>query len=536
MRRLSFPLFSWVLAVCLSTVTSNSFGTEFTKLIRRVPESANALVLVNADKLYMSPVAVSEEWEKNREERYNAGLTVVPPSADKMVIASQLDLEYMHPTWQFALVESEKPTLLATVARKFGGVLDKVVGMPAVRLPDDSFIVELSETLRGAMAPANRQQTSRWVGLADHNLSPYLQDAANFADNAGHVILALDVTHSITAEDVAHRLGSNMDVYGDILQKSPVEPKELAELLASMKGVMLGITFQDQAYGKIRIDFGVDATKLEPIAKPLLLAILHHRGAMIEDFDDWVLAVDGMTITLGGKLSSSGVMRLSSLIELPTHVLATDETANAANGEGAQDNTPPTMVEATQAYFKSTEDILKDLRRHKGQGKSIGTYGMWFENYARKVERLPMLNVDEEMLNYGSFLSTQLRNASMAIKGIGIRSRPEAMAAASNAGGGSINFSSGFAGGYRGYGGYRNLSSSGTGTTYLAARAAGDSPGMAAFAASKDKMRQQQQARVQVRANEKAKGAAEAQQIMGQIQAGQAQIRRNMVEKYKVEF
>jgi hypothetical protein len=229
------------------------------------------------------------------------------------------------------------------------------------------------------------------------------------------------------------------------------------------------------------------------------------------------------------------VMRLSSLIELPTHAIASNPVAKAGESENTQQE-PQTMAQATQAFYKSTEDILKDLRRHKGQGKSIGTYGLWFENYARKVERLPMLNVDEEMLNYGTFLSSQLRDASMAIKGIGIRSRPAAMAAASATGGGSIDFSSGFGGGYGGWGGYRNLSSSGTGTTYLAARAAGNSPGMSAFAASKDKMRQQQNARVQVRAQEKAKGAASAQQIMGNIQAGQAQIRRNMVEKYKVEF
>ncbi len=535
MKRLSCALFSWVLVIVLSCSSASSFAAEFKQLIRHVPESANALVLVNAEKLFASPVAMAEEWQKNRADRFKAGLTSVPPTADKMVIASQLDLEYMQPHWQFALVESQKPTLLATVAREFGGVLDKVVGFPAIRLPDDSFIVELSERLRGGMAPANRQQTARWVGLSDHDLTPYLQEAANFADHAGHVILALDLTHAISASDVAERMGSNMDVYGDLLKKSPMKPQELAELLASLKGVMLGITFQDQAYGKIKVDFGQDASALAPIAKPLLLAVLRHRGAIIEDFEDWELAVSGQQMTLGGKLSSSGVMRLSSLIELPTHVIASEQVADNQGDENAQDE-PQSMVEATQAYFKSTEEILKDLRRHKGQGKSIGTYGMWFENYARKVERLPMLNVDEEMLNYGTFLSTQLRNASMAIKGIGIRSRPREMAAASAAGGGSIDFSSSFGGGYGGWGGYRNLSSYGTGTTYLAARAAGSSPGSAAFAAAKDQMRQQQNARLQVRAQEKAKGAAEAQQIMGQIQAGQAQIRRNMVEKYKVEF
>lgn len=154
-----------LLAICITTSGSTLLGAEFSKLIRRVPESANALVLVDADRIFGSGVAKNEKWELDRDERFKAGLTSIPPQADRVVIASQIDFEFMHPLWKFALVESERPKLLSTLAREYGGSLDKVVGMPAVRLPDDSFIVELSQHLRGGMAPANRQQTSRWVGL-----------------------------------------------------------------------------------------------------------------------------------------------------------------------------------------------------------------------------------------------------------------------------------------------------------------------------------------------------------------------------------
>jgi len=533
---MSLTLVAAMLAICYSGNCAYSLGEEFSTLIRRVPESANALVLVNADRVFSSAVAKSEDWEANREERFRAGLTSIPPSADQMVVATQFDFEFMHPLWRFALIESEKPALLASVAREFGGSLDKIVGMPAVRLPDDSFIVELSQHLRGGMAPANRQQTSRWVGLANHSLSPYLTEAAGFADKTAHVIMVFDTTGAFSADEVATRMGDNMDIYKDVLRESPVEPAELAELLSTMRGITLGITFKDRAYGSIKVDFGSDVTKLAPIAKPLLLAVLAHRGAMIDEFNEWEPSVNGKMFILKGLLDTTGLARLSSLVELPSQAMA---TARPAELEAQSDNNqqpPKTMLQSTQEYFAKTESIMKDLRRHKGQGKSIGTYGLWFENYARKVERMPMLNVDEEMLDYGAFLSNQLRNCSMAIKGIGIQKRPAEIAASQAAGASGFSADAGGYTGYAGYGGYRNFNAWGKDADYVRARAYGSGPEAAAFAASKNAMRVEQAARVQVRTELKAKGAASVQEILAQIQSGTAQIRRSMTKKYQANF
>lgn len=536
MRLISLNRVAAVLAVCVCTTGSLVLSADFSTLIRRVPESANALVLVDAARIFASDAAKSEGWDADREERFKAGLTSIPPRADQLVIASQIDLEYMHPIWRFALVESKKPSLLATVAREFGGSLDKVVGMPAVRLPDDSFIVELSETLRGGMSPANRQQTTRWVGLANHTISPYLTEAASFADKAAHVIMAFDTTGAYSADEVAHRMGENMDVYQKILMISPVEPAELAELLASMKGITLAITFTDRAYGAIKVDFGSDVSKLEPIAKPLLLAVLAHRGAMIEDLYDWTPEVKGTQFTLRGKLGSSGVTRVSSLVDLPTPAMVSDTSHEEQVASDNNQNTPQTMAQSTEAYFKRTEEILKDLRRHKGQAKTIGTIGLWFGNYANKIERIPMLNVDKEMLDYGTYLAGQLRNCSMAIKGIGIQKRPAEIAASQAAGGGSISVDSYGFGGWGGWGRYGNFQATGTGADYVAARMTGSGTGHSMFMAAKAGMRRENAARVQVRTQLKAQGAAQVQQILAEIQTSTAKVRRDMTEKYQVNF
>ncbi len=44
----------------------------------------------------------------------------------------------------------------------------------------------------------------------------------------------------------------------------------------------------------------------------------------------------------------------------------------------------------------------------------------WIDRWARKIERLPMLDVDKDMLDYGGYVAAALRGSSDAIKGIGI--------------------------------------------------------------------------------------------------------------------
>lgn len=51
-----------------------------------------------------------------------------------------------------------------------------------------------------------------------------------------------------------------------------------------------------------------------------------------------------------------------------------------------------------------------------------GQVGGWFERYARKIDNLPILNVDPEMLDYGVFVADSLRQSETVMKGIGAKS------------------------------------------------------------------------------------------------------------------
>lgn len=486
---------------------------QFQELVRRVPSSANALVLINADKIFSSQIAKGEKWEADRAKRFTSGMTSLPSAAKLMVLASQLDLEFMQPIWEAAVIQMAAVPSLDTAAKQLGGTVDEVAKFPAIRLSDDSYVMQLSETVVGALTPANRQLAARWVREPAGTLSPYLQKAAAFSDGSAGVIMALDLTDALTLADVQARIQASES---ELLKGDTVDKAALAKILASVQGVTLGITFGEKVSGKIIVDFGIDATPIATAARPLMLEILGNRGVMIDEFASWTTSVQSTRLSFGGDLTASGLTRLSSLIELPTQAVFEGQKTGApatSPGQEPAPAKPQDMAQATQQYFKSIEHLAADLKGQKGEAKTIGQIGQWFDNYARKVDKLPILNVDEKMLEYGAFVASQLRNASMAIKGVGIRTRVgEVNAVASG-----VTNSGGAVGGFR-YGGYGGYGAYGYDYTRGMTR------------------REQQSARTQVRANEKSTGAASVQQIRQQMQEASAQIRREMTQKYQIEF
>ena len=125
------------------------------------------------------------------------------------------------------------------------------------------------------------------------------------------------------------------------------------------------------------------------------------------------------------------------------------------------------------------------------------------------------------MLNYGAYVSQQLRNAATAIQGIGIRSRVRQVDAAQSSGGAvpgyyGANYNGGYAYGGNYYYGYGGLGYRGN---YV-----------------QEGLRQQQMARTQVKVQEKAAGTSAARAIIKDITTATATVRREMTQKYKIDF
>src|SRR6476469_355076 len=134
-------------AVSLATVAILALGqcasAQFEPLAAKVPSTANAITLLDAKQLLDSPLAKREGWKDKYERAFASGLVSIPPTAQRMIVAAELDYEYMKPRWEVAIADLTESRSAAQVARMTKGTLDPIGNTPAVALRDDSYLVEL---------------------------------------------------------------------------------------------------------------------------------------------------------------------------------------------------------------------------------------------------------------------------------------------------------------------------------------------------------------------------------------------------------
>ena len=500
-RRSLFVLVGTFALGSLAMDASPAFA-QFQDLAKRIPDTANTIVIFNVKKILSSPLAVRENWKQKQAQAFASGMILLPPQASRVVLASQLDLEFMQPIWEVAVLDLNVDPSMESIARRQQGRRDMVAGASAVVLPDDTYLVQFGPRTVGRMSPANRQSVARWVrqsqAKSDLSLSPYLTEAVSFAEEAGtEIIMSMDLQDVITPEVAREKMmvlkalaGKQVDVF------------TIARIISSIRGVTLGVVIGERPYGKLKIDFGQDVTKIADLAKPMLLEILANRSAMIDDFSEWKAEVKGRQVSIEGYLSASGMRQIFSIVDAPSQSMAADE---AGDEEGKSAINVSGKSEASLQHFKSVDQLLNDLRQKKAA--TIGQRGVWLNNYARYIDRLPILNVDDDLLNFSAYISDQMRIAATAVQGIGIRS------AARSA---QVYGARGYVATGYGYGGYRY--------------------GRWGRYGQVDTIKAVGSERRAIRAQEKAAGATSARATMQEVENAMAAIRRTMTQRYQIEF
>jgi hypothetical protein len=188
--------------------------------------------------------------------------------------------------------------------------------------------------------------------------------------------------------------------------------------------------------------------------------------------------------------------RILSLIQAPAPAAGT-----------VADTFPPDedpTIFASKHYFRSVQSLLVELKDMNNKAYHSGQIIKWYETYAKKIDQLPMHNVDKELLQYGAATSNKLRMLGSSLYGQNIQTnllnsykRTEVYA---------------WSGGYGYYGNAWG----------------GYGPGMWAQSNAADVST--------AKAENVAKGRTDRQKVWVSIDQDTAEVRRAMVDKYKTEF
>jgi hypothetical protein len=466
---------------------------QFDELLRKLPPAANAIVMVNPKQIFASEVATRDGWKQRYDSTFADAPLMLPPDAEQFVLAADIDLPTMKPTWEAAVMRLAGDPSMDQVSRTVSGTRDTVSGLEAASTKRGAMIVKFAPRVFGVIQPGSRQSATRWVRGATAasavNLSPYLKAQADVPDQVGtEIIMALDLTDALNRDRIRQALTNS-----EVLKTNAVNVAAATEAIAGIQGITLGARVTRRVYGVLKLDFASDTQSIAKVAKPLLLEVLDEAGASIDEFKTWNVTVTPKRISLEGELTASGLRRLFSFLELDSTTVSSEEGATA--GSSSQSMSPDAAK--SLQYYQSIQRCLTDLR-HEDGASSYGTIALWFDKYARRIERQPILGVDKDLIDYGTFVVDHLRDAVAAIRGVGLRSG----ARSANV---DVNYS-----GYYVFDSAMNYTSSAVGAVEAERRA--------------------------VRQTERAQGSADARTLMREIEDKTSEVRRQMTQRYNIEF
>jgi hypothetical protein len=383
-------------------------ATPFDDLLKRIPEQANAVLVVDVQAAHNSPLGKKENWAELHRKTAVGGIVSAPPSVLRVAVGAQINPATLQNTWEVTLVQLQREISLADLTTVVSGSPDTMAGQRVVLSPQNAFFVPFEPRVVGMMRPADRQATARWVrsaGAAKRvGLPYYLYQTIENMPRDAQALMAFDLDDVLDAEGLRQRFKKAKSVAGKGL-----DVEQLTKLFMGLHGVTVTLRVTDAINGEIRLDFTDPPTLIATAAKPLLLEALDAMGAGIDDLDDWQSRVSGKSIILSGKLSEEGMRKILSPLVRPAPMnIMTSESA------GGKLSTDPKAA-ASQRYFHSVQSLLNDLKQQKA--KTFQQLAYWHNQFAEKIDALPMLNVDEDLLKYGSAVSTTLRGLANLASG-----------------------------------------------------------------------------------------------------------------------
>src|SRR3954447_23212916 len=166
------PAALMVAALAASTPAQAQPGNSrvFGDLLKRIPEQANALMFVDVDGLFDSPMGRREDWRREALE-HQRGRFGLAPEFSKIAVAVGLDFNSMQERWKVGMVQlrHDVPIRLEDQAAREGGYVETIEAMPVAWTPRGFYLFDFPDKIVGFVSPTDRQGVVKWIQtVVDH--------------------------------------------------------------------------------------------------------------------------------------------------------------------------------------------------------------------------------------------------------------------------------------------------------------------------------------------------------------------------------
>jgi hypothetical protein len=403
------------IAFLAATAPAQTASRKYGELLKRIPEQSNVLLLVDVDGLFRSPLGQSEGWQARAASQSARGLGL-SAEVSKVVVAANLDLQSLDENWKLGMAEVRGTPNLGRLATREGGFVETLQNTPVAWTPRGFYLFSFPPQVIGFVAEADRQALSKWIMstlVRPRTFPPGFADRAiHRADVGAQIVLALNLTDAVSPKLAEPWLGAQEGV-----RKAKLDAELLAMRLAEVKSASLQVDVARAMQGTLRIDFRFPVDYAGPVLKELILTVLDEYGAGLPELASWNLAFDAnkQAVELSGRLGEESVRRILSVVGPPRLTASTrpDTAAQPAAAPPAEAPAQNDPVRTSQAYFRSVVDLLDGLKQQNRP--TYRSMKLWYERYAKQIEELPILGVDQDLLAWGSKVSLTLREMASGI-------------------------------------------------------------------------------------------------------------------------
>jgi len=407
------------IAVATSLLSQLANGAEPASLARYLSPDANCVLAIDVRKALETPLATREGWGKSLEAAYVERSVMLPPEAELLLAASSIRPDRgFESDSSVSVLQLSREFSLATIARSNGGRIEQVRGTDVVAGIGDTIVARLDKTVLGIFAPASRQLAGRWlsdVSAARPTLSPFLASSVARAGKDHPIVFAIDLQDLVSADDAEKKLEAS-----GVLKGFPDRARDVAVLLQSARGAVVEIAISTEARATARLELGQPVKTSAAVMKRIIQHVLTTNGMQLDELGEMELSVSGQTVTGTTVLSRGSLRRVLSLLDVPTPDL--ESTGASASADTPKGETSAQVRGAkSQAYFRSVTTLLSDLRGDRSkQDPRGGMDAVWMDKYAQKIDGLPVLNVDEAIVDWGTKTAQTLRVMAGSRRGAGL--------------------------------------------------------------------------------------------------------------------
>jgi hypothetical protein len=390
----------------LLSLTTTAFAADREAYLKRIPDEANGVAVINVTGLYATARGQREAWGTQQQV---LGRVPIPNFVDTIVTASHWQPGSQAREWMLTQASLKRPARMEELARLENSSVEQLGGHNAVLSQRRGYFVEVEPQLVAVVNPPQRRDVLRWLRFIKNGTKPVVSEflaRAVRTSGTAHVIAAIDLDEMLDPKALREWLS-----HTQTMEKRKQDLDPTLRMLNTLQGVRLLISVQERATAAtVYVDFSTSPGTMAGLVRPLFQELLEEMGAGLEDFEKAQPRVEGNAVVLRTNLSDGGFARILTLILGPTLDTSSPELLRSASN-------PQQTAWATKRYYQTVQKYLDDLKEYNRKASNYNSAATWHDSYAKLIDQLSILNVDPEMVKYGHEVSRKLRLLAASLRG-----------------------------------------------------------------------------------------------------------------------